>query len=216
MASTISKDEAIIRSSGEGKAHLFTDSPQHSPPNLSIHTNSQKPAARAFTDWYYTSLTDGKPVSSAYVNSNAKYLAASHPPADICINGTVVSKPEEWDALLEQQRLIPFTGAKGKVKYEVDGFDVHVINKDYRFAAPAEIQAATDSKLMARTEDARIMMVVTVAGSVSFGGKETRGTPEKQHFSDVFVLVPNWDYITRPKFKGHKRYLVASHTYRAY
>lgn len=186
---TLTKEEAIIRSSGE--------------------------AARAFTDWYYTQLTDGKPVSSCYVNSNAKYLAASHPPADICINGTVVSTPEEWDRLLDQQRLIPFTQQKGKVKYEVEGFDVHVINKDYRFAAPAEIQAATDAKLMQRTEDARIMMVVTVSGNVTYGGKE-KGTPPKQHFSDVFVLVPNWDYVTRPKFKGHKRYLVASHTYRAY
>ncbi|KAK3350819.1 hypothetical protein B0H65DRAFT_456015 [Neurospora tetraspora] len=188
---TISKDEAIIRSSGE--------------------------AARAFTDWYYTQLTDGKPIASAYVNSNAKYLAASHPPADICINGQVIATPEEWDALLEQQRLVPFTQQKGKVKYEVEGFDVHVINKDYRFAAPAEIVAATDPKLMQRTEDARLMMVVTVAGSVTFGaGGKEKGTPPKQHFSDVFVLVPNWDYVTRPKFKGHKRYLVASHTYRAY
>ena len=93
---------------------------------------------------------------------------------------------------------------------------MHVINKDYRFAAPAEIQAATDAKLMQRTEDARLMMVVTVAGNVTFGAAKEKGTPPKQHFSDVFVLVPNWDFVTRPKFKGHKRYLVTSHTYRAY
>jgi len=91
---------------------------------------------------------------------------------------------------------------------------VHVLNPDYRFAAPPEIQNGTDAKAMTRTEHARIMMMVTASGTVTFGTDDRHAL--KQHFNDVFILVPNWDVVARPGSRNNRRYLIASHTYRAY
>ena len=57
-------------------------------------------------------------------------------------------------------------------------------------------------------------MMLTVLGSVVYGA-DRRDAP-RQHFNDVFILVPNWDAIARHGARGNRRYLIASHTYRAY
>ncbi len=103
------------------------------------------------------------------------------------------------------------------VHYEVDCFDVHVINADYRFAAPASLLPGTASSTSKGSSSTgpgvRLMMMLTVSGTVSFGADREA---LKQHFHDVFILVPNWDAIARHGLRANKRSLIASHTYRAY
>ncbi|KAK0635348.1 hypothetical protein B0T17DRAFT_586892 [Bombardia bombarda] len=184
----------------------------------------------SFVDWYYQTVNDGKPVAIAYVNNNATYKTAAHPPADICVNGLVVATPEEWDKQLEQQRATaapatttssgaaavvtnkPGTASAltATVRYEVECYDVHVINRDYQFAAPAALLAGANKDDAA---GARIMMMLTVSGTVTFGSDRSA---VKQHFNDVFILVPNWDAIARHGSRSTRRYIISSHTYRAY
>jgi len=155
------------------------------------------------------------------VNNNPTYRAAGHPPADICINGLVVATPEEWDQMLAKQRHIPAQastggnpsrGASHAVRYEVDTFDMHVINPDYRFAAPPAVLVPDPSK-PDHGAGVRIMTMLTVSGTVHFTA-DKEGL--KQHFNDVFILVPNWDIIAKHGSRGVKRYLIASHNYRAF
>ncbi|KAL2262704.1 hypothetical protein VTK26DRAFT_355 [Humicola hyalothermophila] len=172
-------------------------------------------AAKNFVDWYYRQLNESKPVASGYINGNATYEKAGHPPADICVNGLVVATPQEWERLLEQQRKMPTSAPPGRraVRYDVECFDVHVINSDYRFGAP---QRMLD--IHAPGDGVRMMMMLTVSGSVYFCASPTSKDDYmlKQHFNDVFILVPNWDQLEKPAAKAGKKYLIASHTYRAY
>ncbi|KAK4137468.1 hypothetical protein BT67DRAFT_438734 [Trichocladium antarcticum] len=172
-------------------------------------------AAKNFVEWYYRQVNEAKPVAQGYVNGNATYDKAGHPPADICINGLAVATPAEWGKLLEQQRVVP-SGAsldRKAVRYEVQCYDVHVINSDYRFAAPPKLV-----DIHAPTDGVRMMLMLSVSGSVYFGAssKSNDDYALKQHFNDVFILVPNWDVLEKPGAKFGRKYLVASHTYRAY
>jgi NTF2-related export protein 1/2 len=173
------------------------------------------PAAKGFVDWYYRAINESKPVAPAYVNGHAAYDRAGHPPADICINGLVVATPQEFDKLLEQQRQAPKQPDpnKKRVRYEVESFDVHVINADYRFGAPPKML-----DLHSPTDGVRMMMALTVMGTVYFGTGRNKGDDywEKQSFHDRFILVPNWDALERPVARGGgRRFLVISHNYRA-
>ncbi|KAK0719708.1 hypothetical protein B0H67DRAFT_643030 [Lasiosphaeris hirsuta] len=186
-------------------------------------------AAKVFVDWYYQSVNEGKPVAGAYVTNNATYRASGHPPSDICANGLVVATPEEWDQMLAQQRFIPANAAASAattsttigrsppsaVNYDVECYDAHVINPDFRFAAPPAL--LTDGKAHGSGESngagVRMMVMVSVSGTVTFGLEKDA---PKQHFSDVFILVPNWDVIAKHGSRGTRRYIVASQTYRAY
>nr|4X2H_B Chain B, Sac3N peptide bound to Mex67:Mtr2 [Thermochaetoides thermophila DSM 1495]4X2M_A Chain A, Mtr2 [Thermochaetoides thermophila DSM 1495]4X2M_B Chain B, Mtr2 [Thermochaetoides thermophila DSM 1495]4X2O_B Chain B, Sac3N peptide bound to Mex67:Mtr2 [Thermochaetoides thermophila DSM 1495] len=181
---------------------------------------SRRYAAKSFVEWYYRQINENKPVASGYVNNNATYTKAGHPPADITINGRVVATPEEWDTMLKEQRAQHNTSSSSTlpigrkpVRYDVDCFDVHVINADYRFAAPQRM-----IEQHAPTDGVRMMMALTVSGSVYFGASP-RSTDDyviKQHFNDVFILVPNWDVLEKPGARSGRKYLIASHKYRAY
>ncbi|KAH6626224.1 hypothetical protein B0J18DRAFT_489129 [Chaetomium sp. MPI-SDFR-AT-0129] len=171
-------------------------------------------AAKNFIDWYYRQLNDAKPVSQGYINGHAAYTNAGHEPADICINGLVVATPQEWDKLLDQQREAPKQPDpnKRRVRYDVESFDVHVINADYRFGASAKMLEQN-----APTDGVRMMMVLTVAGSVLFGTGRSKAEDywEKQSFHDRFILVPNWDVLEKPGARYGRKYLISSHNYRA-
>jgi NTF2-related export protein 1/2 len=98
------------------------------------------------------------------------------------------------------------------VRYEVEGYSVHVINADYQFGAP---QKMVD--LHSPTDGVRMMMTLSVSGTVYFGTGRNKGDDywEKQHFYDRFILVPNWDVLERPGTRHGRKYLVISHNYRA-
>ncbi|KAL2132323.1 hypothetical protein VTI74DRAFT_3959 [Chaetomium olivicolor] len=171
-------------------------------------------AAKNFVDWYYHQINTGKSISSAYVNGHGAYDRAGHPPADITINGLVVPTPQEWEKLLEQQRQAPKQTDPNRklVRYDVRGYDVHVINADYRFGAPQKML-----DIHSPTDGVRMMMMLTVSGTVYFGTGRNKGDEyfTKQKFQDVFILVPNWDVLERPGAKVGRKYLVVSHIYRA-
>ncbi|KAK3308803.1 uncharacterized protein B0T15DRAFT_525346 [Chaetomium strumarium] len=171
-------------------------------------------AAKNFVDWYYRQVNEGKSIAQGYVNGNATYTAAGHPPADITINGLLVATPQEWEKLLEQQRYCPKQTDPNKkmVRYDVEGYNCHVINGDYRFAAPQKML-----DLHSPTDGVRIMFLVRVHGTVYFGTGRNTGDEyfTKQDFYDLFILVPNWDILARPGAKAGRRYLVISQIYRA-
>ncbi|KAK3327628.1 hypothetical protein B0T19DRAFT_484703 [Cercophora scortea] len=187
-------------------------------------------AAKEFVEWYYSQLNQGKPVCSAYVDKNKSYQSASIK-ADITINGSPPITPEEWDAKLLSQRS-PQTPSQPstdptttnlmispKVHFEIDSYDVHVINADYRAGAtPAQLEK------FGTKPGVRMMLMLSVSGSVAFGTTtggsgdfdRAAATTTKQHLNDTFILVPNWDALSRAGSRNTRRYLVFSHTYRAY
>jgi len=164
---------------------------------------------------YYAAVNHSKPVASFYVNSNATYSAAGQLPADICINGEVLATPEEWDRRLQQQRQIQGVSATGQrtvpVRYTVETCDIHILNRDYRFAAPPAM-LVPDTRKPDLGASRRMMAMLTVSGFVKLG--DDGDSVKQQHFNDVFILVPNWDVFG--KHGSRKRYLITSHNYRAF
>lgn len=142
--------------------------------------------------------------------------------------------PQEWDKLLEQQRQAPKQPDpnKRRVRYDAETLDAHVLNADYRFAAPPQLL-----DLHAPTDGVRMMLHVTVTGTVYFGtgrapvssstssassssgggSSSTQGADywEKQQFRDTFILVPNWDALEKVGTRLGRKFLVISHNYRA-
>ncbi|KAK0643025.1 hypothetical protein B0T16DRAFT_429808 [Cercophora newfieldiana] len=183
---------------------------------------SSAEACENFINTYYKTLNEHKSVASYYVTNNQTYCNAGHPPADICINGLVLATPAEWDAMLAAQRQAPGSSTASSttthrpfpVTYEVESWDAHVINPDYRFAAPPALLVPDPSK-SDHGAGIRIMTMLTVSGTVHFTN-ERDGESFKQHFNDVFILVPNWDILARHGKNAVKRYLIASHNYRAF
>ncbi|KAK1754526.1 hypothetical protein QBC47DRAFT_384152 [Echria macrotheca] len=173
-------------------------------------------AAKNFIEPFYAAINDGRPIAPFYINTSALYTQAGHPPADLTINGLVMATPEDFEALLARQRPIPAQGGGPNsrpktARYEVEAWDVHVINADYRFGAPSALLVPDPTK-PDHGASLRQMLMVTVSGTLHLGDDDKL----KQHFNDVFILVPNWDVLVKYGAKGHKRVLVQSQTYRAY
>ncbi|KAK0613383.1 hypothetical protein B0T14DRAFT_526137 [Immersiella caudata] len=173
-------------------------------------------ACEKFVETYYQAINSNKPVASYYVTDNTTYTNAGHPPADICINGQAGLTPKQWDDLLETQRKIPSASNTNPryhpVRYEVESYDMHVINPDYRFAAPPALLVPDTSKPDLGA-GIRLMMMLTVSGTVYFTS-DRDGL--KQHFNDVFILVPNWDVLAKHGSRAARKLLIASHSYRAF
>ena len=173
-----------------------------------IEVKTAAEGAQAFIDWYYTAASDRKPLQSFYVNGSPSYSAASIT-ADISVNGLVVKDPAELERLLETQ-------ANGsRVKYDVEGFDAHVLNPNFLVACPADIlsqqqQQQQNRNLSAR--DAKVSIMAMVNGAVQFG---TDKDAPRRPFTEVFVLVPNWESMGPKAPRNAKRFLVLSQNYRA-
>ncbi|KAK1827869.1 hypothetical protein QBC39DRAFT_290517 [Podospora conica] len=172
--------------------------------------------AQNFITLFYRALNDAKPIASFYVDNNPTYRAAGHKPADICINGALLT-PAEYDSLLAKQRTTataPPTSTTrlplSPVRHDVVAYDAHVLNPDYRFAAPPELLAPSTGTKSAH--GVRIMILVTVSGTLVLGADHKH--QEKRHFSENFILVPNWDAIARHGSRTVRRFLIASDQYR--
>ncbi|CAK7230842.1 hypothetical protein SBRCBS47491_007725 [Sporothrix bragantina] len=204
-----------------------------------LEVKNSTESAQTFIDWFYTSVSDRKPLASFYVNSNAKYAAAGAA-ADLSINGKVCAKPSDFEELLALQAGVKSVGGttngttttttgsggdKGfRVRYDVDGFDVHVLNPSFRLACPDNVlqrltpgSAAYDTTTPAQQKQLQQRMVsllVQVTGHVQYGaGKDApRGA-----FTEVFVLVPNWDAIAAgPRTpRGLRSYLILGQNFRS-
>lgn len=211
-----------------------------------LEVKNSTESAQTFIDWFYTSVSDRKPLASFYVNNNAKYAAAGAA-ADLSINGLVCAKPADFEALLAKQAgaatkttsTTPSNGAAAngvppppppstapsfRVRYDVDGFDVHVLNPQFRLACPDTVlqrmtpgSAAYETTTPQQLKQMQLRMVsllVQVTGHVQYGaGKEApRGA-----FTEVFVLVPNWDAMASgPRIpRGLRNYLILGQNFRA-
>ncbi|PSR90789.1 hypothetical protein BD289DRAFT_365540 [Coniella lustricola] len=190
-------------------------------PTEETEVKTSSDGAQTFVDWYYRDLNEGRPLAPYYVNANTKYSTAGVA-ADITINGAHLAQPSDFEALLHQQRggnSTPTTGTNGassssstrssgktRVRYELDSFDAQVINDDYLVAAPEHIRSKGPDR-----SGGRISMVVTVMGILHL---ETEPEATRKTFSDVFVLVPNWDARSRNPPRNVKRFLIASQNYR--
>lgn len=189
-------------------------------PSQEIEVKVSSEGAQSFVEWYYNDLNEHRSLASFYVNASSKYTNAGIT-ADVTINGAVLASPAEYEALLDEQRGAAPNKANGadhsgsgsrasssalKVRYEVDGFDTHVINNDYGLACPEHILSRGPDKA-----GGRISMVVGVQGVVHLGA-----APDTQHkrFHEVFVLVPNWDVRGRNPPRNAKRFLISSQNYR--
>ena len=153
----------------------------------------------------------------------------------------VCAQPADFEALLAKQAgaAPPASGAASngasatsssssspsfRVRYDVDGFDVHVLNPQFRLGCPdAVLQRMTpgtpayDTTTPAQLKQLQQKMVsllVQVTGHVQYGaGKEApRGA-----FQEVFVLVPNWDAVAGgPRTpRGLRSYLILSQNFRS-
>ncbi len=166
------------------------------PSIFTTNTDGRRSAAENFTDRYYHALNTLAKLDSFYINSSSKYTI----PADISINGKVVPTPAEYLTLLEGQ-------GQG-VRYEIESLDAHVINPSTGYGAPENIH---DNPKVERT-GGRMSIVVTTMGRVQFG--KARDSPQKM-FNETFVLVPNWDAMTRNPPRGLQKWLIMSQNFRA-
>lgn len=199
---------------------------RHAPPPPISPTNpslTPLPEAQNFITLFYRALNDSKPISSFYINNNPTYRAAGHKPADICINGALIATPEEYDAILSKQRATTTattptppparsTPIPSPVRHDVAAFDAHVLNPDYRFAAPTELLAPSGSGSGKSAQSVRVMVLVSVSGTLVLGADPRH--QEKRRFTENFILVPNWDAIARHGSKATRRFLIASDQYR--
>ncbi|KAL8376273.1 hypothetical protein RB595_007393 [Gaeumannomyces hyphopodioides] len=185
-----------------------------------IEVKTSAEGAQAFIDWYYASASERKPLQSFYVNGSPSYSAASIT-ADISVNGLVVKDPAELERLLETQ-------ANGsRVRYDIEGFDAHVLNPNFLVACPDALasqqqgqgqqqqQQQQQNRGSARDRaerDAKVSIMAMVNGAVQFG---TDKNAPRRPFTEVFVLVPNWESMGPKAPRNAKRFLVLSQNYRA-
>ncbi|KAG5997705.1 hypothetical protein E4U52_003281 [Claviceps spartinae] len=167
-------------------------------PDANTQAKASIEAAEIFVNHYYQALNKQSPLSNFYINSSSKYTIA----ADISINGSVVATPAAYSTLLE--------GQGPGVRYDMESFDVHVINPSTKYAAPKNIQIQDNTK--SEKSGARMSLVVTTMGKVQFGkGREAA----RKMFTETFVLVPNWDSMAKNPPRGLKRWLIMSQNFRA-
>lgn len=92
--------------------------------------------------------------------------------------------------------------------YEVESLDAHVANPSFQFGVPENLH----DKDRVERNGGRMSIVVTAMGKVQFG--KGREAPQKM-FNETFVLVPNWDALSRNPPRGIKKWLIMSQNFRA-
>jgi NTF2-related export protein 1/2 len=125
--------------------------------------------------------------------------------------------PDEYDQMLKAQRMTP-AGVEAKVRYEVDGWDVHILNPDFAIGCPdhllqkyeEEKTGAGAGKSHSREFFMRASLLLQVTGTVMYGGDKD----SRRVFTDVFVLVPNWDTHVKNPSRNAKRWLILTHNSR--
>ena len=167
--------------------------------------------ASNFVDWYYRTLREGNSIAPFYATNNAKY-AAANTASDISINGALLSGgPDEYEKLLLNQRATP-TGTlpASKIRWDIDSWDVQIINPDFAVACPPELADANNNSNPGA--GGRESLLLQVAGQISYGSDKDA---HKKAFSETFVLVPNWDALRRNPPRNLRRRLILSQNFRA-
>ena len=183
-------------------------------PTLDAQAKAASDAAERFVDDFYDTLNKRRNIEPFYVNACTRYTSLK---ADISINGLVVPTPADFQAMIEKR-------GPG-VHYEVESFDAHCINPDFNIDAP-------DHALEPDRSGAKGQLLVSVVGRVRYARtkalrelarqmapdleerllSDPMFAPREQNFTDVFVLVPNWDtFVAR---SPRRRQLILSHKFR--
>lgn len=157
-----------------------------------------------------------QPIRNFYVSSSTKYTTSAVPAnVDISINGLVLTGgPDEYEQMLKAQRMTP-AGIEAKVRYEVDGWDVHILNPEFSIGCPDHLlqryQEEAASGKFSKDYHLRSSLLLQVTGTIIFGFDKE----DKKVFNDVFVLVPNWDTHVKNPPRNAKRWLILSQNFRA-
>lgn len=184
---------------------------------LQVLPTNTSAGAQQFVENYYITLNGTSlPLPAFYASSNSKYTTCANPvTSDITINGAVLTGgPEEYEKMIKAQRQTP-SGIEARVKYEVEGWDVHILNPEFTLACPENLlsEDSNNSKPDKRAKDnIKASLLLQVTGTVSYGGD--REAPKKM-FNDVFVLVPNWDTHVKNPPRNARRWLIMSQNFRA-
>ncbi|SPN98986.1 related to nuclear transport factor 2 domain protein [Cephalotrichum gorgonifer] len=166
-------------------------------PNEETQVRVTSEGAQAFVEAFYHALTNSFPLHPFYTTSSKAYNAAPLPP-DISINGTPHPDPASYAKLLS---------AHGSPRFEVESFDAHSINPAFNLAAPPGPTGGAS----ADRNGSKMSLLVQVTGRVTFGkGRDA----VKKGFSEVFVLVPNWEAMARNAPRNLRRWVILSQNLR--
>lgn len=179
-------EDTQVRVASEGRHHV-----QHSQ-----RSKLTPPATEIFVTHYYQAVNKQSALLPFYINSSSRYPI----PADISINGAVLSAPDDYSKLLEAQ-------GQGAL-YELESFDSHVVNPSFGMGAPENVYDGAKVE----KNGGRMSILVNVMGKVQYG--KGREAPQKM-FHETFVLVPNWEAMVKNPPKGVKRWLIMSQNFRA-
>lgn len=112
-----------------------------------------------------------------------------------------------------------------RVRYELEGFDVHVLNPQFRLACPDVLLqrliptgpsggGGANSSSTAQLQQKMASLLVQVTGHVVYGGSKDAA---RGPFTEVLVLAPNWDVLVAGARapRGLRSYLILSQNFRA-
>ncbi|MBE3044808.1 hypothetical protein IMZ48_20065 [Candidatus Bathyarchaeota archaeon] len=187
---SIPTEETQVRVASEGAS---TPNPHHHAPKTPANN---PPGAQAFVEAFYHALSNANPLAPFYTTTSKPYMALPLP-ADISINGTPHPDPASYHKLLTEY---------GTPRFEVESFDAHVANPAFNLGGENVAGPRGSEK-----NGSRMSLLVQVAGRVTFG-KGREGV--KKAFSEVFVLVPNWEALGRNPPRNIRRWLIMSQNLR--
>ncbi|PCG94569.1 uncharacterized protein BHQ10_003018 [Talaromyces amestolkiae] len=149
-------------------------------PKDDMLTKVSTEGATDFVQLYHSALSSNKSSIASFYSSAI---------TNILFNGNVIADGAAVEDIFTNQ--LPTT------RHDIQSVDCQIINKAYPTTKPGNT---------ARENAKNISMLVTVSGSVQYGGKDS-----PQHgFSETFVLIPN----TESKEKNRKDWLIQSQNFR--
>jgi NTF2-related export protein 1/2 len=157
------------------------------------------PVSAVFIEQYYDALTrpgERENLSRFYLTPSATQSV------DITFNGAIISSPTELQET--------FTKNVDRCTYDIQTYDVHVTNKDYKIGRPEGLRVGGNSE---KDVGRRMSMIITVSGIVRYGTSEDKG--EQKVFSDVIFLVPNWNsFGGKAGAMRARKYVIQNQTFR--
>jgi NTF2-related export protein 1/2 len=131
-------------------------------------------------------------ISSFYLQPTA----TSPLSADISLNGNVIPDPKAIQNFFETQ--MP------KAHYEVQSYDVQVLNPNYNIGV-------ADDALGPDKSGAKMSLLILVSGNVRYGGEIKDAV--MRGFTETVILVPNPE-SAKQKGRGAKGWLIQSQNFR--
>ncbi|KAI9790769.1 MAG: hypothetical protein M1833_001765 [Piccolia ochrophora] len=161
--------------------------------SLDALTKQSTDAATEFVDSYYPALQSARSsLSSFYVPASQMPDGKTSP--SLVFNGNIIPDAIALQDLFEKEMPL--------AHFEVQSYDCHVLNPDYKVDAPAGGPPSKPS----------LSLLLSVSGYVRYG-ESREGAP--RGFSESLVLVPNPDAEGgKGRGKGRRKWLVQSQSFR--